>query len=604
MNKLNAKFHASNGIGRYKGRKEHKTSVPKSHPESFVWKDVDWKLIQIRLNNLQNKIFAAKKKGNMKDVRKLQKTILNSHDFKKQAVRKVTQLNRGKNTAGVDHIKKLNEKERVELVNNLRITGKAAPVRRVMVPKPNGELRPLGIPTIYDRALQALFVMALEPEFEATFEGNSYGFRPGRSPIDAMKQIQLCCQQGEKFVLDADISKCFDRIDHSKLLELTGHKGKVRKQLEAWLNSGNIFEGIFTTTEAGTPQGGIISPLLSNIALDGMEKAIADWAENQRLLRPNGKPIDRKIERRKAIHFIRYANDLVVMHREVAIVKTCRTIINKFLAERGLELSEAKTKIVHTRKHFESNEPSFDFLGFTVKHFDTRHRSAYNTQQQSLGYRLLTYPSKNSREKHIRKVADFLKRYRTARQSYVISKLNPMIIGWTNYFKFSHFVSTNIAASMDRILYNLLLYWAKRRLKAPNNRIGYRKYWHKVDNKLQFSYEKTSKNVITIAGYRKGARGYSIASYVKIKGSASVYNGDLSYWSRRSITPSLKTSTKTKLLKEQNDACAICNLKFFPGDIIETDHIIPIARGGTHTSKNLQLVHASPCHDYKIEPIT
>lgn len=153
---------------------------------------------------------------------------MNSYDFKKLAVRKVTKLNRGKKTAGVDGISNLNEKQRVWLVDNLRITCKAHSVRRVMIPKPKGGHRPLGIPTMYDQALQVLFVMALEPEFEATFEKNSYGFRPAKNPIDAMKQIQLCLQQADRFVLDADISKCFDKINHEKLLVLIGHKGKVR----------------------------------------------------------------------------------------------------------------------------------------------------------------------------------------------------------------------------------------------------------------------------------------------------------------------------------------------------------------------------------------
>jgi RNA-directed DNA polymerase len=214
--------------------------IPKSS-ESFVWKDTNWKKIELRLNILQNKIYAAKKEKNTKKVRKLQKLIFNSYDFKKLAVRKVTQLNRGKKTAGIDGIHSLNEKQRVWLVDNLRITGKAHPVRRVMIRKPKGGSRALGIPTMYDRALQALFVMALEPEFEATFEGNSYGFRPGRSPIDAMKQIQLYLQQADKFVLDADISKCFDKINHEKLLVLTGHKGKVRNQLRAWFRVREYF---------------------------------------------------------------------------------------------------------------------------------------------------------------------------------------------------------------------------------------------------------------------------------------------------------------------------------------------------------------------------
>jgi RNA-directed DNA polymerase len=452
---------------------------------------------------------------------------------------------------------------------------------------------------MYDRALQTLFVMALEPEFEATFEGNSYGFRPGRSPIDAMKQIQLCLQQADRFVLDADISKCFDKINHEKLLVLIGHKGKVRAQIRAWLESGNIFEGIFESFDAGTPQGGVISPLLSNIALDGIEKRIGDWAETQSLFRPNGKLVDKKKDRRKSIIFVRYADDFVVMNHNLDVIKKCKEIISEFLTERGLELSDAKTRIVHIRIPFEKNEPGFEFLGFKIKHFDTKKHSAKNNQGHNIGFRLLIFPSKNSRNKQFATIDHILHQHKTAKQSQIVRKLNPIIIGWTNYFRFSHLLTTKIGGSMEQILFNKLKYWGKRKLNSANKLLSaYDKFWPKIDGRRQFAFKDRNGEHIAISLYRKVAKGTSLVKYVKVKNDVSVYNGDLEYWSRRAITPDLKTQMREKLLKRQDYKCSLCGKIFLPFDIIETDHIIPIARGGSHKIINLQLLHAV-CHDKK-----
>jgi RNA-directed DNA polymerase len=250
---------------------------PKSDLETNTegWKAINWRQAERYVFKLQKRIFAASRCGDVKKVRKLQKTLMRSWSNRILSVRRVTQDNQGKKTAGVDGLKSLSPAERLELARELKLTGKSKPTRRVWIPKPgSNEKRPLGIPVMYDRALQAVVKSALEPEWEAIFEPNSYGFRPGRSCHDAIMQIKVCIQHKAKFVLDADIAKCFDRINHYELLQKLNTRGKVRRQVKSWLKSGVIDDGVFTATSEGTPQGGVISPLLANIALHGLEQRI------------------------------------------------------------------------------------------------------------------------------------------------------------------------------------------------------------------------------------------------------------------------------------------------------------------------------------------
>merc|ERR1712187_845565 len=302
---------------------------------------INWAKVREKCLSFKKRIFQAVKTSNKDKAKKLQKLLLKSHYAKLLAIRKVTQDNQGKKTAGIDGIKALRPNQRVKLVNELTLKGyKAKALRRVWIPKPGrDEKRGLGIPTMKDRAMQALVKSALEPYWEAQFEETSSGFRPGRSAQDAISRIFLAIKTNAKYVLDADIAKCFDKINHDYLLSKVDCPHNIKRIIKQWLECGVMDKGIFEETNSGTPQGGVISPLLANIALHGMIENIENNFPKTNLRE------DGSLNTGYKPKIIRYADDFVVLHENYDVILQCKKLIAQWLNKVGLEIKPEKTTI-------------------------------------------------------------------------------------------------------------------------------------------------------------------------------------------------------------------------------------------------------------------
>lgn len=572
--------------------------------KKVTWNDIDWAKVQHNVRRMQHRIYKAKLSGNTQQLHWLQKRLVNTKTAKLMAVRTVTTLNKGKKTAGIDKRVITDPEQKLKLALTLKLDGQALQIRRVWISKSGkSENGFLDIPVIRDRAKQALAKLALEPEWEAIFEPNSYGFRPGRYAIDAIEAIfQSLHHNTPKWIFDANIRKCFDKIDHDALIAKMGTFPLMKRQITAWLKA-DVMEEYANTKkkmkkmsvyppfgeEKGRDrlQGGVISPLLANIALHGLENHLNDFV-SKLSIKPHEGANRGSVAKRKALSVIRYADNFVLIHRNKEILELCIAETKKWLKSIGLKISEEKSALHDGRN-------GFFFLGFQI--IQVRKIRVGN-------YKVKIQPSHKSQAQLLLKVRKIMQNNRSVSSYSLIEMLRPVILGWANYFKYCECKA--VFGKLTHLIFQKIRAWVFRR-DTRNGRLVIKQKYFPSNRTYQFDGSLHQDNWILV-GRQKGKHRVvkenflphivwvKSRKHVKVQGNQTPFNQSL-YWAIRSAKYSPYPLRVRTLLVQQKQSCPICKRKFTEVDSIswEVDHILPKSKDGQDEYKNLQLLHKE-CH--------